>query len=271
MKNVIILTMITGVLFSACNEPQQQSSPEQLTEAIKERNQVFMNGIKENDAAKVANLYTEDALLMAPNAPVFAGKGEVEKFMQGALSNGIKEIKLITTDVQGNNELAIEEGKYEMYIDGNVKVDEGKYLVQWKNVNNTWHLYKDIFNSNNPSPRIVASKDQDVNVFIHSVKADMDKAYEDFINNVVIPGVDQSIAANAMAVRQTRILKPGSKNNEGNLDYVIIMDPVVKGVDYSIQNILVQKYGEEEGQKKASEFNAMLAKPIVGYYAKQAN
>lgn len=66
--------------------------------------------------------------------------------------------------------------------------------------------------------------------------------------------------AQAMAKAQTRLLSPKQAEKSGVLKYVFIMDPVVKGVTYDIQEVLIKKHGEQAGKEKFKQFNALLSK-----------
>jgi ketosteroid isomerase-like protein len=65
---------------------------------------------------------------------------------------GIKKFSLESTDVYGNPDLVVEEGKFTVGDGSGKTVDEGKYIVLWKQENGKWKLWRDMWNSNNPPP-----------------------------------------------------------------------------------------------------------------------
>ena len=65
---------------------------------------------------------------------------------------GLKSGKFTTTNVYGDGiEYVTEEGLSQMFDAHGKLYDEGKYLVLWKKTKEGWKMYKDIFNSNQPS------------------------------------------------------------------------------------------------------------------------
>ena len=51
-----------------------------------------------------------------------------------------------------HGDTAIEVGKFTLQGEGGQTVDEGKYLVVWKQADGQWKLHRDIFNSSMPVP-----------------------------------------------------------------------------------------------------------------------
>ena len=64
---------------------------------------------------------------------------------------GVKDLKLTTDEVSGNEEQLAETGKYEIYDAENKLLDKGKYVVVWKLVNGSWKMYRDIWNTSMPA------------------------------------------------------------------------------------------------------------------------
>ncbi|HEY6976452.1 MAG TPA: DUF4440 domain-containing protein [Chitinophagaceae bacterium] len=118
--------------------------------AISDLNAKFSDELRKGDSAAMASLYASDALVMPPNSePV--PKDKIISVWGGAIRMGVKDIKLTTDDLTGNEEVVGETGKYEMYGDNNKLLDKGKYVVLWKNENGEWKLYRDIWNTSMPA------------------------------------------------------------------------------------------------------------------------
>jgi ketosteroid isomerase-like protein len=79
------------------------------------------------------------------------GAQPIQAFWQAIFGMGIKEVKLETIEVEGQESTAIEVGKYILQGDKGQSLDEGKYIVIWKQESGRWKLYRDIFNSNKPA------------------------------------------------------------------------------------------------------------------------
>lgn len=119
---------------------------------IEDATKKFSEEFKKSDSVALASHYASDALLMPPNSEA-AKKEGILSVWGSFIRSTIKDLKLTTDDVTGNNEMLTETGSYEL-LDGNNKmVDKGKYVVVWKNENGEWKIFRDIFNSNLPPPK----------------------------------------------------------------------------------------------------------------------
>ena len=163
----IILTLLLGSIFInvSCNNSgttittDEDSNNKMAAEksfdldkartAVDEDNRKFMDEFKKGDSAALAAHYATDGMVLAPNTEAIKKDG-LAALWGSLIRSGIKELKLTTTDVAGNNEMLSETGLYELYADNNKMIDKGKYVVVWKNENGSWKLFRDIFNTNQP-------------------------------------------------------------------------------------------------------------------------
>jgi ketosteroid isomerase-like protein len=65
---------------------------------------------------------------------------------------GIKEAGLETVEVEGHGDTAVEVGKFTLKSEGGQVLDQGKYIVIWKQEEGQWKLHRDIFNSSMAPP-----------------------------------------------------------------------------------------------------------------------
>ncbi|GAB3204334.1 uncharacterized protein (TIGR02246 family) [Pontibacter aydingkolensis] len=110
-------------------------------------NKKFMQAFAQGNAEGVANLYTDEGMLLPAGMDIIKGKQAVQDFWQGAIGMGIKEVKLETMEVQPCENTAIEMGNYTLSGADGAMVDKGKYIVVWHNQNGNWKLDKDIWNT----------------------------------------------------------------------------------------------------------------------------
>ena len=123
---------------------------DQIRQTIGEGNAKFGEGFHRGDAAAVAALYTEDALLLPPNLDTIKGKQGIEAFWSGGMQMGITGVVLSTVDLIGMGDHVCEIGNYKLTIQPqgqNAMEDNGKYLVIWKQEGGTWKLHIDIWNT----------------------------------------------------------------------------------------------------------------------------
>lgn len=256
MKPLISCLLLLTVLVSCSPQVDQ----EQIKASILATNTAFMESIAGKNAEAIANLYTEDCQLLAPNMTALNGREGVKGYMQHGISSGISSIKFTTLEVKGSNDFAVERGNYEVYVMDSIKVDAGKYLVEWKKTGDQWQLHRDIMNSDMPAPRTVAKTGETIWIVTYYVKADKGSDFVAFIKNELMPALDMSDMNQAQAIAQTRLLEPKQADKNGNLKYIFIMDPVVDGVNYDMGEVLAKKHGEEVGKEKFKQFNALLSK-----------
>jgi uncharacterized protein (TIGR02246 family) len=112
-------------------------------------NATFMKGLDTGDAAMIASVYAPDARVMPPGSPVVSGGG-IEQFWQGVLGMGITGGVLKTVSLEEREDVAIEEGQYELRAGAGV-ADTGKYIVvHRRQADGGWRLGVDIWNSDSP-------------------------------------------------------------------------------------------------------------------------
>lgn len=114
--------------------------------------QQFMSTFSNLDAEGIAEFYSQNALLLPPNHPVVLGKKNIQKFWKQVFNIGIVEVTLQTVEFEEfGNSVALQYGKYGLYNATGVPLDEGKYLMVWKEVEKRWFIQKDMWNSDNAS------------------------------------------------------------------------------------------------------------------------
>jgi ketosteroid isomerase-like protein len=103
---------------------------------IQSLNDKFAQAFNAGDAAAVAALYTDDAVILPPGAEMMKGKNAIRAFWKGAaeqLGDGaVREIGTFTFRTKGAQPQDI----------------TGKYVVVWEKVGSDWRLATDIWNTN---------------------------------------------------------------------------------------------------------------------------
>lgn len=161
MKKIIFLLVVGSSIMVACNDAAKtetstmstkDSSTFDLSEAraaIEADNAKFIEDIRKGDSAALAEHYhSEGQVLMANSEPIM--RKDISSAWGSFLRMGIKDFKMTTHDVVGNEDLLVETGTYEMIGDKNAVLDKGKYVVAWRKENGTWKLYRDIVNTSMP-------------------------------------------------------------------------------------------------------------------------
>lgn len=146
-----ILAVALTALSLACEAPAPTASPVDARAAIEAQNERFSGAVTAKDAAAIAALYTEDAMLLPPNAEAVQGRVAIQAYWQAFLDSGVTNATLTTTEVSNTDTDAIEVGTWVIRAaDGSV-ADNGKYIVWWKKSADGWSFHRDIFNSDRPA------------------------------------------------------------------------------------------------------------------------
>jgi ketosteroid isomerase-like protein len=110
------------------------------------------------DLEKTVSFYSEDAIVMPPNASAATTKEAIRKVWQDLLASPGLVISWKTTkiEVAKSGDLACLSGTYELTMnDPNGKPinDRGKYVEVWeKHADGKWKCGTDIWNSDGPAP-----------------------------------------------------------------------------------------------------------------------
>ncbi len=131
---------------------------DEVRSAIEAIDKKFMEDVNRGDAAAGAAAYTDDAILMPPNHSPLEGKRAIEKYL-AKLGSQLQatnfQLCILEVDVQGDT--TIVRGTYSSSFtvpgtDTPIE-DLGKTLNVWKRqVDGSWKLHRDIWNSNIPIP-----------------------------------------------------------------------------------------------------------------------
>jgi uncharacterized protein (TIGR02246 family) len=105
-----------------------------------------------SDFTKVASMYTDDASVLPPNAPIASGRIAIKNVLSQFPPLG--EMKLITTEAHGTADMAAVRGTYMLLFapPGQLAFsDTGKFVELWrKQADGNWLIVWDIFNSDKP-------------------------------------------------------------------------------------------------------------------------
>ncbi len=118
---------------------------DEVRAAVEAGNRAFIAAFLQGDARAVADLYTEDAEVIAPGAPVARGRSAIAAAWQKSIDTGVKEMTLDTTDVESSGDLACETGIVRQVAKSG-GITEGRYVVVWKRTSGKWRLHRDIWN-----------------------------------------------------------------------------------------------------------------------------
>ena len=124
-------------------------------EAINSLRDDFIALDNASDAAGLASLYTNDAVLMPPNEAAVTGSQAIESWFQTTFDQFTTEFTVASEELEVVGDWAFDWGAYMTALTpkagGEPTEDRGKYIVILrKQVDGSWRIVKNIWNSNNP-------------------------------------------------------------------------------------------------------------------------
>ena len=155
IKSFFIL-LFASIWITNCSQP-----PKDVTSEIVEANEVFADLFNAHKGEDIGKLYTENGRLFPSNSPVIEGQEAIGQFWNAVFGMGIDNATLTTVHVESFESTAIEEGAYKLFDANSNQLDEGKYIIIWKNIDGQWRLDRDIFSSNIPLPIQAAAEEEE--------------------------------------------------------------------------------------------------------------
>jgi len=110
----------------------------------------FIKAFNNGNAKGVAMNYAENAKIMPTNSDVIQGLEGIEAFWKGAMDMGLKKAEIEIIQAEGLGDTAIDEGRYKLFLGNGQMADQGKYIVIWRKVKDSWKMDLDIWNSSMP-------------------------------------------------------------------------------------------------------------------------
>lgn len=132
-----------------------QALAQDAEQAIGKQLDAFEAAFDAGDGKALAELYTEDAVLLPPGAERIEGRAKIAEFWQGAMDAGLEDPSLEAVEVVELGDYAYEVGALSITAqdaDGQPAPVSGKYIVIWQRGDDgTWRLHRDIWNLD-PAP-----------------------------------------------------------------------------------------------------------------------
>jgi uncharacterized protein (TIGR02246 family) len=116
---------------------------------IQKLNDRFVAAFNKGDAAAIATMYTNDAVVLPPGSDMVKGKTAIEAFWKKSAEQ-LGDMKLTTVDVKPLGTSAAREiGTFTLKTKAQPPQDvPGKYVVVWHKIGPDWKLGTDIWNTN---------------------------------------------------------------------------------------------------------------------------
>lgn len=122
----------------------------EIPAGIDAANRLFETLVAEGKLSDLSAIYTADARILPPGAPMVTGLAEIEAFWQAAAAAlQVKSVTLKTVELDLLDDRAIEIGHAALFTATNEAPIPVKYVVNWKNTAEGWRWDIDIWNPEN--------------------------------------------------------------------------------------------------------------------------
>lgn len=154
-RYVIGMAVLLSLSLVSCSG-QKKTDLAAVRKIVEAREAKYAAAYNRQDAAAIAALHTEDAIVMPPNRKMVKGPQGVQAMTEEDFQMGVGNLVLTTLSVDGSGDLVYEIGKYSasIQVSGQPAMqDSGKYLAVWeKQADGNWLIQADIWNSSLPMP-----------------------------------------------------------------------------------------------------------------------
>jgi ketosteroid isomerase-like protein len=120
--------------------------PHEAREAIAEGYRKFEDAFHKGDADAVSEMYTHDAELLIPEAPIISGRAAITQVWKTIIGPGGNTIRVDMGEVQETGDWAYEVGAFTASAPDGQILNAGKYIVIWRQGPAGWKIHRDIFN-----------------------------------------------------------------------------------------------------------------------------
>lgn len=137
--------LAAGCLAAGLMVAPRPAGADEVRDAVEAGNRAFIAAFLRGDARAVADLYTEDARVIAPATAPASGRAAIEVFWRGMIEKGFQDLTLVTEHVEAAGDLAFEDGTVSL-VAADGTIGESRYVVVWKRMGGRWKLHRDIWN-----------------------------------------------------------------------------------------------------------------------------
>lgn len=154
----IVSMMIASVWMLQCQPAEKRSEAKDVQvdiKAVEEVSKARAAAFNNSNAAGIAEHFTTDAILMAPDKPAMKGPKAVQAYYQSIFDGYIPQLKSYYEQVEVSGDMAYGRGFAEVQLapkgGGDTLVSTAKYLnILKRQPDGTWKTTHDIWNGNEP-------------------------------------------------------------------------------------------------------------------------
>ncbi len=144
---VAVVAALVALMVSPC---VAQTAADEIEKA----QQQYLKAFNEGDAEALARMSTERAILLPPNTEMIEGREAIKEYWRSVFAAGLKDVSLrpVRVDEYGGD-AAREIGRVRLNAPMPRDVLEGKYVIVWHKMGESWLLDSAIWNFTRPAVR----------------------------------------------------------------------------------------------------------------------
>jgi uncharacterized protein (TIGR02246 family) len=150
--------LLLALSLGACAPAGSSSSAADTSKDMADINTLrsdFQTAVNAGDAAKLAGLYTADAVQMLENAPAITGRDAIQKHVQDEFGQFSESMTLTSDETKIAGDWAFDRGGFMVHMMPKTAgvpmiMEQGKYIVILQKENGAWKVAREIGNSNAP-------------------------------------------------------------------------------------------------------------------------
>lgn len=153
-------SLLASLLAGACGGPTPANTRaerlpfdlEATRRLIAQQNERFTTAHVAGDIATIDSMFARDAKSFPPGAATVIGFPALHVFTVEYLKAGLTEFREETTDFYGNAEYVVDAGTYVVTYGPAHVTERGKYLNVWTQINGSWKIKTNMWNTDAPAP-----------------------------------------------------------------------------------------------------------------------
>ena len=153
----VMFTVLMAVFLCGCGQNVNGLGTEDDVKAIRKLFDDFCQAHRYDDGAKLAEFYTDDAMLMPSDEPIVSGKAAIASRYQQDIEKFTAELTTIPDEIEVSGNLAFVRGAFTIKLTPKAEGEkiEAKFKavsILRKDADGSWKLYCDIWNSDARMP-----------------------------------------------------------------------------------------------------------------------
>ena len=152
LRKLVALVASVAALTACTKAVPSDTAADQA--AIRDAEHAWYKAFNSGDAAAVAALYADDAVLAAPNVPAVRGNAAIRDLIAKDIntfhSSGLTVAEGATSDVGVSGDVAWQSGTWVVTDNNGATVEAGKGLTIFQRRGGKWMMIRDTWNSDGP-------------------------------------------------------------------------------------------------------------------------